>query len=148
FTFDDTFSDGNPPPAVPSGSGNITTYFVTGTVVESAGKAVLTGDKSALGTGSAAADPFFGEYATLGTNTDAFPTNSNLRLKSNSNFTVSGLFDLTSPAEDRNEYGIRLTDRTSFQAGDSTVELKVSRGTDGVVRVQLREIDFADHTGT
>src|SRR5262249_57229618 len=66
----------------------------------------------------------------------------------NSSFTVSGLFDLTLPAEDRNEYGIRLTDRTSSQAGDSTVELKVVRDSGGIERVQLREIDFGSHIST
>jgi VCBS repeat-containing protein len=80
------------------------------------------------------------------TNTDS--ANTTQGLKSNSSFTVSGLFDLTLPAEDRNEYGIRLTDRTSFQAGDSTVELRVVRDPGGIVRVQLREIDFAGGTRT
>jgi VCBS repeat-containing protein len=58
------------------------------------------------------------------------------------------VFDLTLPADDRNGYGIRLTDRTASQAGDSTVELRVGRGADGIERVQLREIDFGSHTTT
>jgi hypothetical protein len=143
--FDDTFGDGNPPPSAPSGFGP-TSYTVTGTVLEQGGKAVLTGANSGFGTGSPTGDPFFGEYATLNTNTDS--ANTTQGLKSNSSFTVSGLFDLTLPAEDRNEYGIRLTDRTSFQAGDSTVELRVVRDPGGIVRVQLREIDFAGGTRT
>jgi VCBS repeat-containing protein len=65
FTFDDTFSDGNPPPSVPSGSDNIPNYLVTGTISEQNGKAVLTGANAAYATGSPAGDPFFGEYATL-----------------------------------------------------------------------------------
>jgi VCBS repeat-containing protein len=144
--FDDTFGDGNPPPSAPTGFGNITSYSVTGTISEQGGKAVLTGSNAGFGTGSPAGDPFFGEYATLNTNTD--PTNTTLGLKSNSSFTVSGLFDLTLPAEDRNEYGIRLTDRAPTQAGDSTVELRVVRDAGGIVRVQLREIDFASGTRT
>jgi VCBS repeat-containing protein len=144
FTFDDQFDDGLAPPSVPTGSGPIQSYFVTGTVVEQGGKAVLTGSNAGFGTGSPAGDPFFGEYATL--NTNISPTDPS-GLKQNSSFTVSGLFDLSLPAEDRNEYGIRLTDRTSSQAGDSTVELRVARGADGIVRVQ-REIDFASGTRT
>jgi VCBS repeat-containing protein len=106
----------------------------------------LNGSNAAFGTGSPAGDPFFGQYATLNTNID--PTNTTLGLKDNSSFTVSGLFDLTLPQEDRNEYGIRLTDRTASQAGDSTVELKVTRDPGGIERVQLREIDFGSHTFT
>jgi VCBS repeat-containing protein len=145
FTFDDQFDDGLAPPSVPTGSGPIQSYFVTGTVVEQGGKAVLTGSNAGFGTGSPAGDPFFGEYATL--NTNISPTDPS-GLKQNSSFTISGLFDLILPAEDRNEYGIRLTDRTATQAGDSTVELRVARGADGIVRVQLREIDFASGTRT
>jgi VCBS repeat-containing protein len=146
--FGDTFGDGNPPPSAPLGFGNISSYSVTGTIVEQNGKAVLTGANAGFGTGSPTGDPFFGEYATLNTNTDPYPTNALLGLKDNSSFTVSGLFDLTLPAEDRNEYGIRLTDRTSFQAGDDVVELRVARGADGIERVQLREIDFSSHIST
>jgi VCBS repeat-containing protein len=144
--FDDTFSDGNPPPSVPSGSGNIPNYLVTGTISEQNGKAVLTGANAAFGAGSPAGDPFFGEYATLNTNID--PTNTTLGLKDNSSFIVSGVFDLTLPPGNRNEYGIRLTDRTSFQAGDDVVEVRVTRGTDGIVKVQLVEHDFAAGTHT
>jgi VCBS repeat-containing protein len=143
--FDDSFDGGGPPPSVPSGFGP-TSYTVTGTILEQGGKAVLTGANAGFGTGSPTGDPFFGEYATLNTNID--PTNTTQGLKDNSSFTVSGLFDLTLPQEDRNEYGIRLTDRTATQAGDSTVELRVARGADGIVRVQLREIDFASGTRT
>jgi VCBS repeat-containing protein len=146
FTFDDTFSDGNPPPAVPSGSGSITSYSVTGTVSEQGYKAILTGANAGFGTGSPSGDPFFGEYATLNTNIDS--SDSTHGLKDNSSFTVSGVFDLTLPAEDRNAYGIRLTDRTSSQAGDSTVELRVVRDSGGIERVQLREIDFSSHITT
>src|SRR5262245_25607992 len=106
----------------------------------------MNGSNSGFGTGSPAGDPFFGEYATLNTNTD--PTNATLGLKDNSSFTVSGLFDLISPQDDRNEYGIRLTDRTATQAGDDVVELRLTRGADGIEKVQLREIDFASGTRT
>jgi T1SS-143 domain-containing protein len=143
---DDQFSDNNPPPsAPPPPSGPTLSYSVTGTISESGGRAVLNGSNAGFGTGSPAGDPFFGQYATLNTNIN--PSDS-AGLKSNSSFTVSGLFDLTLPAEDRNEYGIRLTDRTASQAGDSTVELRVARGADGIERVQLREIDFASGTRT
>jgi VCBS repeat-containing protein len=59
---------------------------------------------------------------------------------------VSGLFDLTLPPGNRNEYGIRLTDRTPSQAGDDVVEVRVTRGTDGIVKVQLVQHDFAANT--
>src|SRR5262249_35759099 len=104
--FDDTFSDNNPPPSAPAGFGPISSYTVTGTISESGGRAILDGSNAGFGTGSPTGDPFFGEYATLNTNID--PANTTLGLKNNSSFTVSGLFDLTLPQEDRNGYGIRL----------------------------------------
>ena len=67
--FDDTFSDGNPPPSAPSGFGTISSYSVTGTIAESGGYANMDGSNTGFGTGSPAGDPFFGEYATLNTNT-------------------------------------------------------------------------------
>src|SRR5262249_56836845 len=101
-------------------------YFVTGTIPPhgTAAGALLNGSNAGFGTGSPTGDPFFGQYVTL--NTDIEPT-STAGLKSHSSFTVSGLFDLTLPHEDRNGYGIRLTDRTSSQAGDDVVELRVAR---------------------
>jgi VCBS repeat-containing protein len=146
--FRDTFSDGNPPPSAPLGFGNISSYAVTGTFLESGGYVLMNGSNAAYATGSPSGDPFFGEYATLNTNTDPYPTNANLGLKDNSNFTVSGLFDLTLPPGNRNEYGIRLTDRSPSQAGDDVVEVRVTRGTDGIVKVQLVEHDFAAGTHT
>ena len=144
--FGDTFGGGGPPPSVPPGFGNITSYSVTGTFLESGGYAIMNGSNAGFGTGSPTGDPFFGEYATLNTNID--PSDSEHGLKDNSSFTVSGVFDLILPDEDRNEYGHRLTDRTASQPGDSTVELRVVRGADGIERVQLREIDFASGTRT
>jgi T1SS-143 domain-containing protein len=106
----------------------------------------MKGSNAAYATGSPSGDPFFGEYATLNTNID--PTNTTLGLKDNSSFMVSGLFDLTLPPGNRNEYGIRLTDRSPSQAGDDVVEVRVTRGTDGIVKVQLVEHDFAAGTRT
>src|SRR5215471_994547 len=140
FTFDHTFT-GNTPPAAPS-------YFVTGTFPSdgTGPGAALDGNNAGFGTGSPPGDPFFGQYATLNTNID--PANTTSGLKDNSSFTVSGVFDLILPQEDRNEYGIRLSDRTANQAGDSTVELRVTRDPGGIERVQLREIDFSSHLST
>jgi hypothetical protein len=154
----DTFSDGIPPPGGPAAAPTVCTtppnstalcYNTTGTFTESGDRAVMS---SALA-GLAVFPGFVGHFAGLRTNID--PSNTTAGLKSNHDFTVSGLFDLAIPAVNREGYGVRFSDRLiggpgtpPDQPGDDGVELLVLRGLDGIVRVFFREIDFVALTTT
>ena len=90
--------------------------------------------------GVGTATPIEGNFATLQTNVQTGSTNG-LRLASD--FTVEGTFDLINPAELRQEYGIRLTDRIGTVLGNDTLDLVVRNANTGVVAVQLRHLDQA-----
>ena len=65
-----------------------------------------------------------GHAAVLNTNTD--PSNLATGLKSNHDFTVEAVFDLTIPDQDREGYGIQLTDAFG-QLGDDRAVIAVRR---------------------
>ena len=75
-------------------------------------------------------------------------------LTKESDFAVTGKFDLIAPNDIGESYGIRLTDRQpgvsvgdSFGggiSGNDTVELRVVEGYNGSVQVQFRQIDFTN----
>jgi Ca2+-binding RTX toxin-like protein len=142
---DDPFSNGAPPPGAPefSASGPAPAYGTSGTFTESAGRAVMDG---ALSVNSQPANPSAPvnsvHGASLLTNID--PANTTQGLKSNHDFTVEGRFDLDIPDDNQEGYGIRLQDRTADLSGDDVIQLSVRRGTDGIVRVQLNELDFVN----
>ena len=108
-------------------------------------------------TGLTANDPFIDDAAVLNTNID--PSNTSSGLKNTANFAVNGLFDLSSELDNRDAYGIRLSDKLmggggptatvpADQLGTETVQLSVYRGTDGVTRVQLSEFNGVAGTVT
>ena len=138
--FEDTFSDGVPPPSAPNlANGNATSYFVSGTLDEADGKARLdtTGAEIVPGVGGGF---FFLERARLNTNID--PTNLTIGLKNDDTFSVTGIFDLTVPTLNREAYGVELTDRTVENPGDDILRLQVRRGVDGVSRISFRQVDL------
>ncbi|UPK40778.1 cadherin domain-containing protein (plasmid) [Bradyrhizobium sp. 186] len=135
--FDDTFSDGNPPPSAP---GNPASYGTVGTFTESNGRLNVDGGGAAPLFGAGTPDPFVGSAARLLSNID--PANTVNGLKSNASFVVEGRFDLILPANSREAYGIRLTDRSATQSGDDAPALVVQQGSDGIVCVQLWNFDF------
>lgn len=150
--FQDNFSDGTPPPDGPNGD---PTYVGIGSAsfTESGGRLHFDSADAVPFVGVGAADPFVGQNAILRSNID--PSILGAGLKSNANFTVSGVFDLVSPDSPREQYGIRLTDRhvggngtPPDQLGDNVVDFRVFARTDGVVVVRLREVDFVNDTTT
>ena len=150
--FTDDFADGNPPPSAPGGS---QTYISSGgALTEANGRAVMDAANAVAQASSLVpGDPFAGQFVTLRTDTDSGNTVDGL--KSGSSFSVSGMFDLSALPENRDAYGIRLSDRQYDNAGvpidrtgDDVVVLQVSRGTDGVTRVSLSENDFVHGVST
>jgi hypothetical protein len=101
--FDDTFN-GTVPPAGPS-SGTSYADFGTGTYVQGTNEALIEGSNAgylgtALGVNSYGA-PVFGQFTTLLTGTSYNTNNPADGLRSGQSFTVSGLFDLTTPTDRR-----------------------------------------------
>ncbi len=95
--------------------------------------------------------PFSGHTATLRTNRSDAIEDQDRGLKSDDNFTVEGQFDLVVPDENREGYGIRLSDRIGSdpaQQGDDVMELLVRRNANGDLKVSFRERDFTDGTVT
>ena len=148
FTFDDSFDTGNAPSDPTSNAPNFSgggaaSYGATGSFVEdhaNGGSVTLDAAHAVITNGVGTATPVEGNFATLQTNIAAGSTNG-LRLASD--FTVEGTFDLINPAELRQEYGIRLTDRTGTVLGNDTLDLVVRNANSGVVAVQLRHLDQA-----
>ena len=150
--FEDTFSDGSPPPSVPAGSAS-PAYSMVGSLTEAGDKLILTENGAVPLFAPGTPDPFVGQIATLQTDID--PANFTAGLKSTDNFRIEGRFDLVIPDSAREAYGIRLSDRLvngsgtpPDQPGDDIIELVVVRTILGDVRVQLMERDPAADTTT
>lgn len=155
--FTDGFDDGAAPPSAPNfADGTATSYNnETGTILEENGRAVLNESlgtlSSSIGGGSV-----LGQFATLRSNID--PSTLDRGLRVNDDFRVEARFDLAEPSVRGEVYGIRLTDRfignrganqPSDNPGDDIIELVVRRAQDdGLLRVQLREIDNVANTVT
>ncbi len=151
--FTDDFGDGVAPPT--GGlftNGSVAEYGTSGVFTESGGRAIMDGSlagptQSALFTSI----PFSGHTATLRTNRSDAVEDQDRGLKSDDNFTVEGQFDLVVPDENREGYGIRLSDRIGSdpaQQGDDVMELLVRRNANGDLKVSFRERDFTDGTVT
>ena len=144
--FDDSFGDGLAPPNAPNFNfGTPANYFVTGTFAESGGKALLNSGIGGIvpSINSTGPSSYLAQFATLNTNTQPVSVNPILGLKTNRTFTVSALFDLSVPSVPFGEYGIELTDRLSGIVGNDTVRLEIARGTDGISRIRLDQINAA-----
>ena len=149
--FEDNFDNNVAPPQAPNfiGSTAANSYGgMSGTFTETGGRAIMDSDLSGAALGIGTPDTFIGHSARV--NTDNNSANLTAGLKSNVTFVVEGTFDLALPDDRREAYGIRLTDRIPgatqndppSKAGDDGLDLVVRMGIDGVVRVQLVEVDF------
>ena len=106
--FDDTFADGVPPPNAPSPPNYLTNGSFTETNANG-GQVVMDSAHAVSITGVGTSTPLIGQFATLPTDISG---NTSLGLKLQNDFTVEGTFDLTSPTDLRDAYGIALTDAT------------------------------------
>lgn len=137
--FEDGFGNGVPPPnAPPLNGGNPASYALVGTVTESGGRVHLDAANAVTLFGSGAS-ALTGEVVMLTSDTT---TSTTAGLKRTHDFTVSGRFDLFVPNDAREAYGIRLSDRITGKAGDDIIDLLVRRAPDGLLKVQMAEMDY------
>lgn len=120
--FEDTFSDGSPPPVAPNSSdGSTNSYGGRGSFGPETGNK-LTIDSTGL---TNSEDPSrLVQRAVLKTDTSSDP---NIGLKSNHTFSVTGLFDLVVPQTTAEWYFIELRDSTSTIDGTESVKVGVRR---------------------
>lgn len=143
LVFQDTFSDGVPPPSAPNfTNGNPASYSVTGIAgPESRGKLNLN---TALGAPrEAVGRPGQNRVidARLLTNID--PTNMTNGFKVGNDFIVSGLFDLSVlPALTREGFGVRLSDGGLTPFSNDILDLMVRQNAAGNLVVDFRRIDI------
>lgn len=140
----DTFDGGGPLDPQQAGA---PTYGANGTFTEVGGRLILDASGAVAASGVGTQDPFVGHNLTVQTNIQPGAAQG---LRSNTNFTVEGRFDLVDPAHLREGYGIRLGDHAPGQGvqGDDVVDLIVRKFPDGSFRVQLRDVDFASDSVT
>lgn len=141
--FQDTFSDGLPPPSSPATNA----YFTNGGFGEANGKLLLDSNNAVPFVDVGSPDPLVGQSAMVLTNIDP---SSTLGLRQAVSFSISSVFDLILPDSPRELYGIRATDRhlggngtPPDQLGDDTIELVVRQTVAGQDVVALREVNFA-----
>ncbi len=145
--FRDSFSDGLLPPNGPDGAATYSNSPQAGTggfTGESNGKLTMTPALGAqtLITGTVA-DTFTGGLRLASTN----PASSN-GLAITDDIEIHGLFDLTSlPGVSGQQFGIRLTDRSTGNTGDDVIQLSVIKSSvSGNIGVRLAELDFVADT--
>lgn len=138
--FNDGFGNGIPPPSGGSGFG----YSTKGVLAESVGKGIMNSDVGLPSFGRAGFvlnDPVLFTSALLLTDID----NNNLTqgLKVDDTFVVQALFDIVAPQKKGDQYGIRLTDQTSTQAGNDIVNLRVVKSSvTGNDRISFAKANF------
>jgi pimeloyl-ACP methyl ester carboxylesterase len=147
--FEDTFSDGSPPPSAPNfPNGNPASYIVSRTVGPESGGKLTIDSAGATAVGSiTGVGAFVFQQAVLSTSTDS--SNLALGLKIDDTFSVTGLFDLVTPGFAASEgYGISLTDRVGASSGNDDLRLEVRRNAAGSVRVAFIHADATANTFT
>jgi hypothetical protein len=148
--FNDTFSDGAPPPSAPNfGDGSGASYLTAGTFgPESGGLLSLNTANGLLGV-NAAGSARRTLRAALNTNTSNLEADLGRGLKDDDTLQLNGLFKLGTPVGPRlNGFSIRFTDRSAagiFQTADLNVFFNPATG-----QAELRWTfqDFAAGTST
>ena len=150
--FNDTFSDGAPPPSAPAFSGGQAANYVNvgGVFGEDAfsGRLLMDGALATSFPGTSYPDMDAGHSAILSTNTDSANTVNGLKI--NHDFVVEAVFDLTVPDQGREGYGFQLSDSLAGPLqtnllGDDRAGIAV-RHEDGAVYVQLTNGDAVTDT--
>jgi hypothetical protein len=152
--FDDSFSDGNPPPSAPNfANGASAAYGLNaGATVgpEAGGKLTLNSSGAALAFNFNESRFNLVQRVTLQTSQTGGATG----LNSNSTFVVTGVFDLIIPGPivvpgvNGDRYAVRLTDGTPTTDGTDILSVQVVRRSDGQLAIQFRHIDDAGNTNT
>lgn len=145
--FDDTFSDGAPPPAAPNYSnGTAASYGVNGTTApETGGKLTLDTSLGEFGLNAPETYNTLTDQATLQTSRTAGRYSS---LDSTSTFAVIGIFDLATPSDFGGLYRVRFSDNPGTGDANDLVWLGVFRRNDGNVAIQFRHNDNILNTTT
>jgi hypothetical protein len=149
-SFNDPFTDGNPPPSAPNlSTGFTTSYFISGFISGSLPPlGSETGGKLRLNR----SDPqptvinstqFTIEFGLLATNVTE---GSTLGLRQGSVINLIGVYDLAAPSPPNEYYGIRLFDGAGNSAGDDDVRVIVRRTPEGDVAVQFWDVDLTAQT--
>ena len=163
--FDDTFSNGIAPPQAPNlniGLPNemATSYGVPNgaTFIETLDHVIMygpLGPAPTAGIGPSSTTNFVSDSATLLTNIDSSIGDGGVGLRKGTTFTVEGRFEGIVPEDNREGYGIRLSDRNVTSSptvqnpsnpGNDVLELALRRDANGNLMVQLRDIDFQANT--
>ena len=141
--FNDDFGAGGPPPQAPNLFGTTTpvSYLMQGTLAEANGRAILDGSLSVPTSSLGSPQAFHNSSALLLTDNS---TNLALGLKIDDSFTVEARFDLVLPEEELQSYAVRLIDFN----GSDTVDVRLRRDDDGVLRVVMREVDVPTNSIT
>lgn len=143
--FNETFSEGLLPPLAPNtNSGNAISYAVTGSFAAGdLANGQLRLDPSTQGVLSHSATGAVTSgfvAAVLQTNND--PANTTQGLKTNTTFSVTGIFDLI-PPNPSDKYGIRLEDGHPEQTNQgASLDLRLGTNASGQFQVSLRSQDF------
>lgn len=130
--FEDTFSDGTPPPGSDYGT-------IGSPGPEEKGKLSLDTADGFARPSEVSGTSLLVQRSRLLTNTDNVSTKG---LKKDHEITVLATFDLIAPELLLERYGIRLTDFKTGYASNDNVGIDVRRTDTGEVRVDLREADF------
>jgi hypothetical protein len=144
--FDDSFDNNIAPPDAPNlTGGTATSYSVTGEPgPEAGGKLTLNLDDGEPTSNISETGSLLTLRALLLTNIDQADLNAGI--KSGHTFSVTGIFDLIVPSEVATRFGIRLSDATLTAEGNDIVDLEVVRRSDGLVAIQLRDLDDPANT--
>jgi len=141
--FEDGFNGTVAPPEGPNGSN---TYLVRGVLgPEANGRLTLDRDDAALVTNARGGTTLF-QGARLRTNIDGTNTGNGFYLGDAVSLTT--IFDLIPPAEARQSYGIRFTDRATGlgRPGNDLTEVRVFRTPSDELQVSFIEASFVDST--
>lgn len=146
--FTDSFTDGNPPPAIPlfvssNFSGGTASYSTLGTFGPESGGKLSIDSSGAVQTFNIGEDAFrLAQRTTLLT---AIGANINNGLRNDDTFSVTGIYDLLLPNA-RERYGIRLSDAAGGEEGSDILALEVTRRVNGSLFIELRDLDDPANT--
>jgi hypothetical protein len=145
--FQDSFSDGTPPPNAPNfASGNAATYFVFGNVgPEKGGRLTIDSSSATIADSIPPPGSFLTQRVWLQTNTDS--NNLENGLKIDDTFSVSAIFDLSIPDDSVEGYGIALSDSVTGSVGNDDLRVYVRRSGE-VNRITFALVDRTNLTFT